>query len=82
MPTRQLEWEGKIFCDSDDKPHNGEMFYDIPDDSYTTGFLTTILHFKDGKIHGSPAIIYPDGMEEEWDNGAFVKVIKPPYAER
>jgi antitoxin component YwqK of YwqJK toxin-antitoxin module len=76
---REPEKVGKIFTDKNGKKYNGKYFYRIPDVNEITGFIATELNYLDGKLHGSPAISYPDGQQEEWKNGNFVKILRFPF---
>jgi hypothetical protein len=58
------------------------MYLDQYDPEATGGIRTTVYHFKEGKLHGTPAIQYPDGLEEDWDNGNFIKISLLPWSER
>jgi len=82
MSPREPEKIGQIFKDEDGKPLEGQKVLKQPDEDSTTGFIDTFYSFKNGKIHGTPAIEYPDGQEEDWDNGSFVKIALPPLMER
>lgn len=80
--AREPELAGKVFSGEDGVKYEGERFIQINDDSMPTGFLTTAVNYRHGKLHGCPAISYPDGLEEEWKDGNFVRVKALPYAER
>jgi hypothetical protein len=82
MKARQSELAGKIFSDKNGNKYEGQRFIDIFNPGYPTGFLSTEIHYFNGRIHGSPAIIYPDGLEEEWREGSFVKTLAGPYSNR
>ncbi|MDR0313992.1 MAG: hypothetical protein LBI14_10385 [Treponema sp.] len=79
---REKELVGKVFTDEEGRPYQGQRFILRRDESYVQGFEETGVCYRDGKIHGSPAIEYHDGLKEEWENGNFIKVLKLPYAER
>ncbi|MDR0312708.1 MAG: hypothetical protein LBI14_03850 [Treponema sp.] len=79
MGPREKELIGKIFKDKDGKPYQDVRFLQVPNRKYATGYMVTVLNFRDGKLHGSPAIVYPDGWEEDWEDGNFIKVSRPPY---
>jgi hypothetical protein len=79
---RQPEYEDRVFTDKEGKPYEGQMVEMIPDMDTVSGFRSTHLWYDNGKLHGKPAIKYPDGQEEEWNNGKFVSVMKLPYKER
>jgi hypothetical protein len=81
--TRSPEYQHKIFSNPEDKKlYEGLMFFDVPDLNHPTGFSSTQIFFSDGKVHGNPAIIYPDGLEEQWEKGVFVRVTELPYSSR
>jgi len=82
MPAREPELEGNIFSDKDGKPYEGQRFIMIPNDDTPTGYISTEVNYSAGKIHGSPAIVYPDGLEETWEDGKFVAILYPPYQQR
>jgi hypothetical protein len=79
MSARQPELLNKRFNDAHGKPLEGLRFININDEKMPTGFSSTKINYHKGKIHGSPAITYPDGLEEEWNEGVFVKILYPPY---
>ena len=79
--ARQPELENRIFKDKQNKPYQGTMFLMIPDFSQPLSFLNIEFFFKDGKIHGERAIKYPDGYEETWENGKFIKMHLPPFSQ-
>ena len=79
---RQLKFIGKTFTDKEGKKYEGQRFIQVFDPIMPTNFRTTEIWYNDGKIHGKPAIIYPDGLEEEWENGDFVAVLKLPFEQR
>jgi len=78
---RNPECENRIFSDDKGNKFQGTMFLTIPDFNQPLSFLNIELYFKDGKIDGERAIIYPDGYEETWENGKFVKVNEPPWSQ-
>ena len=82
MRPRQPSLIGKIFKDTDGTYYHGQRFIQIADSDMPTGYVTTEIHYLDGKIHGKPAIIYPDGQEEEWENGNFIAISALPYSQR
>jgi len=82
MGTRSPELEGKTFRDEDNILYEGQRFIDIVDHAYPSGFFSIEVHYLNGKIHGKPAIIYPDGLEETWENGKFIEVNEFSYSER
>jgi hypothetical protein len=82
MKERQPELAGKIFTDKNSVKYEGLRFIKIPNLKMPTGFQTIEIHYLHGKIHGSPAIIYPDGREEEWENGSFTQLLALPYPKR
>jgi len=81
-PPREPELAGKCTTDDEGKPLNGEYALGYYDPESPVYYTRTIYNYKDGKIHGSPAIIYPDGQEEDWDKGEFVKISLIPFDER
>jgi hypothetical protein len=82
MRQRQPELSGKIFTDKNGAKYEGQRFIKIPDLNMPTGFQTIEIHYLHGKLHGSPAIVYPDGQEEEWENGNFTQLLALPYPKR
>ena len=82
MTPRQPELIGQVFTDKNNVKYEGQRFIQINDKSMPTGFITTEINYLHGKIHGKPAIIYPDGLEEDWDNGTFIKVSGLPFPQR
>ena len=82
MAPREPELIGKTFSAEDGTLLEGPYFFNEPNEEYATGFKTTEYNYKNGKIHGSPAIMYPDGQEEDWDNGNFVEISLLPWSER
>jgi hypothetical protein len=79
MGPREKELIGKIFKDKDGKPYQDVRWLCVPNKEYAMGAVITIINYRDGKLHGSPAIKYPDGWEEEWEDGNFIKVLRPPF---
>jgi len=76
---RNPEYQNKIFPDEKGVPCTDTMYrYEVspkdPDD-----MECTIIQVKNGLLHGSPAICYHDGLEEEWENGVFIKTLELPY---
>jgi hypothetical protein len=61
---------------------NGQFFFSYPLPSAPTGMGYDMVYFTDGKVHGSPAVVCYDGLEEEWEQGKFIKILKPPFSER
>jgi hypothetical protein len=82
MNARQPNLTNKRFTDEKGKLLEGLRFINVNDENMPTGFTTTRINYYHGKIHGSPAIVYPDGLEEEWNEGIFVKILYPPYSQR
>jgi len=82
MTAREPENEGQIFRDKDGTPYEGQRFIltDAPD--IPALIKTDVVYYKGGKLHGSPAIQYFDGLEEIWEEGKFVGILTPPYDER
>jgi hypothetical protein len=78
QPT-QKELEDKVFTDEEGEMYQGQRFIDVPDVTRPEGFSSTEVWYKDGKIHGTPGIRYPDGLEEDWNHGKFVIIRRPPY---
>jgi len=82
MKPRQPECIGKVFKDKDGKPYEGEREIGIPDRNSPTMYQSINVFYHKGKLHGDPAIIYPDGLAETWENGQPVKIKELPYAQR
>ena len=82
--SRQPELQKKVFADPDGKKYEGKRYIINPtsDSNYSTGYINCEVNYHNGKIHGSPAITFPDGLEEEWNNGKFVKILSLPYSNR
>jgi len=78
---RNPEYEDRIFSDDKGNKYQGTMFSMTPDFNQPLSFLNIEIYFKDGKIDGERAIKYPDGYEETWENGKFVKVYALPYSQ-
>jgi hypothetical protein len=76
---RQPELEGKTFKEKDGKLSQGQINILLPDPDNNANTIYTLIWYKDGKIHGRPAIIYYDGLEEEWHDGKFVSVYRLPF---
>jgi hypothetical protein len=82
---RNNEYEDKIYTDEKGKPYQGQRFIIPPYDTerlkreLNAGDDSIEVWYKDGKLHGDPAIEYPDGLAEEWDNGKFVKTMRLPF---
>jgi len=79
---REPEFSGKVFKDEKGKPYQGERVIGIPDCSSATMYQEIIVFYRNGKLHGDPAIIYPDGLAETWEDGVFVRINDLPYAQR
>jgi hypothetical protein len=79
---REPKLAGKTFIGNDGIKYEGQRFIDIPDITMPEGYRTTEVWYKDGKIHGKPAIRYPDGQAEEWHDGKFIQVLSLPYNQR
>ena len=75
---RQKELEDKIFKDEKGVLYHGQRFLMEPSPDVPFASLKTEIWYKNGKIHGKPAIVYPDGLEEHWENGKFIEMYKPP----
>ena len=83
MKPREPELEGKVFCDPKTKePYEGLRLIMIPDDTMPTYHDITKVWYEEGKLHGTPAIAYSDGQEEDWLNGTFVRVSRLPFHQR
>lgn len=82
MRPRQPELVGKIFKDADDNPLEGTYILAIADDKQPTRHVTTTYSHKNGKVHGNPAVQYPDGQEEIWEDGSFIEVSKLAFSKR
>jgi len=82
MKPRESNLIGKQFKDDDGKLLQGPFYFTITDLTQPTGVLATFYHYKDGLIHGSPAIAYPDGQEEDWEMGNFVRISQVSFSER
>ena len=84
MKPRESDLTGKVFSDDDGNKYQGLRVIQVPTDDEESifGVIETYVEYNEGKFHGKPAIKYPDGLEEEWDNGIFVKVLELPYKER
>jgi len=80
--TRSPEFVDRIDTDKNGVPYEGERQLLVPTEERLDGFWTTVLMYHKGKLHGEPAIRYPDGLEEVWENGKFVRVFKLPYSDR
>jgi hypothetical protein len=79
--SRFLNYQNLVFKDEAGKPLNGQMvFTEGSKDPKTVGFVGHMVCFQNGKLHNDngPAIIMHDGQEEEWKNGKFISVTKPP----
>ena len=79
--AREPELIGKVFTDEKGKKYQGQRFLMVLDRTMPSGFLNTEIWYKDGKVHGKPAIRYPDGLTEEWKDGNFVAVLDLPYGQ-
>jgi hypothetical protein len=79
---RSNEYEDKVFTDKNGIKYQGQRFIpqpqfnDIEDDR---SYPCIEIWYLDGKLHGSPAIVYPDGLEEEWTDGKFEKILQLPF---
>jgi len=82
MGPREKELIGKVFKDENGIPYQGQRFIQVVNLDTITGFMDTEMNYLNGKAHGNPAIIYPDGLEEQWENGSFIKTTHLPNAER
>jgi len=79
---RSNEYEDKVFTDEKGIKYQGQLFKPLPqsDDIRNQRCYPCIeFWFLDGKLHGNPAIVYPDGLEEEWIDGKFVKTLQLPF---
>jgi len=79
---RQPEFEDRVFSDENGNKYQGVMVHNAADYDLEQGYLSTYYSFKDGKIDGERAIEYPDGLEETWKDGKFVRVRALPLAQR
>ena len=75
---REPEFIDKVETNDDEQPLQGRFVRKTPCEEHPIGWITTEYYFTNGKLHGSPAIIYPDGRKEDWENGVFVRVTPPP----
>ena len=84
MSARQPELIGKTFTDEDGHKYEGWRYLTkyTNNPEYPTGMIITDVQYRNGKVHGNPAIVYQDGQEEQWDNGQFVKILELPFCER
>jgi hypothetical protein len=82
MIPRNPELAGKTFRDENGKPLEGTKYLIVDDASMYFGFSSIILNYMNGKLHGTPAVKYPDGQQEVWENGQFISLLAPPYKER
>ncbi|MDR0316038.1 MAG: hypothetical protein LBH97_03965 [Treponema sp.] len=80
--ARQPELVNKIFTGDDGDKYEGERFITVSNPAMPSGMSVTRINYHQGKIHGTPAIVYPDGLEESWEHGTFTGVYRLPYAER
>jgi len=76
---RSNEYEDKVYTDEKGKPYQGQRFIILPNQDDFPNIKSIEVWYLDGKLDGRPAIVYPDGLAEEWDNGKFVKTIDLPY---
>ena len=79
MEPREPDLIDKVFKDDDGEPLNGQYFLSVRNEKERFSTHTTEYNYYNGKIHGEQAIIYPDGLEETWENGVFIKINRPPY---
>jgi len=82
MKPRNPEWEHKVFKDDNGNPYEGERCISEYHEESATGFLDTRVWYHKGKLTGFPAIIYPDGLSEKWEDGRFIGIIELPYHQR
>jgi len=84
LKPRQPEFANRVFKDEDGTPYQGQRVIVLldPDPDSLSGLLHIKVEYRNGKLHGDPAIVYPDGLEETWEDGAFVKIKSLPYARR
>jgi len=76
---RNKDLEGKTFKNSNGEKYNGQRFIIFPDDGSSPLIKNIEVWYLDGKLHGNPAIIYPDGLTEEWREGKFIRVVDLPF---
>jgi hypothetical protein len=72
---RSNEYEDKIYTDEKGNKYQGQRFIILPD----SGDFPNIKSIEVWYLDGCPAIVYSDGLSEEWENGKFVKTINLPY---
>ena len=77
---RDPELQDKVFTDENGEKYNGQRFIMSADDAFFDGYSKTEVWYKDGKIHGT--IVYSDGLEEQWENGKYVKTLYLPFCQR
>jgi hypothetical protein len=82
MVSRKPEWEGKVFTDDQGIPYEGQRFTNVPSEKTSLGMDFIEIWYHEGKVHGDPAIQFPDGLIEQWDNGVFIKVSEQAYGHR
>lgn len=75
---REKENEGKIFCDEDGQPYDELRILTVFSQDNPFKYSETFVWYKEGKIHGKPGIMYPDGLEEIWEDGKYIGVYRPP----
>jgi len=74
MKPREPSLVGKRFKDDNGKPRNG-VFFINEDNKDLPGFsISTVYHFKNGKLDGNPAVNYPDGLMEKWIDGQYMGI--------
>ncbi|MDR0319902.1 MAG: hypothetical protein LBI28_00220 [Treponema sp.] len=79
MGPRIKDLVGQVLTNKDGSPLQGTMVFATPAPHCVSGTRDIIIEFLDGKIHGTPAIRFSDGQQEDWENGNFIKVVHPPY---
>jgi len=82
MQPRQKELVGKTFFDKEGNKYEGWRYILEKNEKMDTGYDETQVRYKNGKLHGEPAIVYQDGREEDWQDGFFVKVAELPFSQR
>ena len=82
MEPRQPDLVGKTFRDEDGELLEGQYILTVPSKTDKFASERTEYLYHEGKIHGKPAIIYYDGLQENWENGKFIEVRNPPFHER
>jgi hypothetical protein len=79
MGPRIKELIGQVFIDKDGNPFQDTIFFTTPAPHLVSGTRDIVIEFLDGKVHGTPAIRFYDGQQENWENGNFVEILYPPY---